>query len=290
MDDLKKLVSIKYGIDLTNDIEILKVKLPFCCEIDGCKNLKYGGGLFTQCGKESDEDFCKVCKSEINRGGSKYGTTYDRKKYNLGEFVSNTGKVEIDYVKYMKQHGYSRDMVIDAAKLREIELPANIFDKKKTLKNLDKSINRSVIVDDTESEKDSVEEIQQPVKRGRGRPRKDAKQIINEEDIDTKKETPNNSTKKSTLKPSNEVKNTTNSNIKLDKQSSSESINMSNIELEKEIELADSDSDSDDEIEVRKFDFKGITYLKDIHNNKIYTGDGDHIGVYNDETNEIEFE
>ena len=134
MDSLKKLVLMKYDIDLTNDIETLKVKLPYCCEEEGCKNLKYSAGLFTQCGKDTDEDFCKVCRSEINRTGSKYGTTNDRKKYNLGEFISNTGKMEVDYLKYMKQHGYSKEMVINAAKLREIELPENIFDKKKVLK------------------------------------------------------------------------------------------------------------------------------------------------------------
>ena len=72
----------------------------------------------------------------------------------------------------------------------------------------------------------------------------------------------------------------------------SEPVPQDELESDKEIELENSDSESDaeDEIEVRKFDFEGITYLKDINNNKIYTGDGEHIGFYNNKTKKIEFE
>ena len=278
----------------------LKVKLPFCCEEGGCKNLKYSAGLFTQCGKETDEDFCKVCRSEINHTGSKYGTTNDRKKYKLGEFISNTGKMEVDYLKYMKQHGYTKEMVINAAKLREVELPENIFDKKKMLKIPQESTKRDVVVDDSESEKDSI--IYQPVKRGRGRPRKEEKKIINQEDIETKKEKSTDSKKISAPKPA--VKDNSESKIKLVPESEPnpelepepepevEPKPEAKLESDKEIELenSDSDSDSEDEIEVRKFEFEGVTYLKDVNNNKIYTGEGEHIGFYNNKTKKIEFE
>ena len=60
--------------------------------------------------------------------------------------------------------------------------------------------------------------------------------------------------------------------------------------MRRELENSDSDSDSEDEIEVRKFEFEGVTYLKDVNNNKIYTGDGEHIGFYNINTKTIEFE
>ena len=302
MDSLKKLVFMKYNIDLTSDIETLKVKLPFCCEEGGCKNLKYSAGLFTQCGKETDEDFCKVCRSEINRTGSKYGTTNDRKKYKLGEFISNTGKMEVDYLKYMKQHGYTKEMVINAAKLREVELPENIFDKKKMLKIPQESTKRDVVVDDSESEKDSI--VNQPVKRGRGRPRKEEKKIINQEDIETKKEKSTDSKKNSAPKPA--IKDNSESKIKLVPESEPNPEPEpepevkpkpvlepeAELESDKEIELenSDSDSDSEDEIEVRKFEFEGVTYLKDVNNNKIYTGEGEHIGFYNNKTKKIEFE
>lgn len=306
MESLKKLVLMKYNIDLTNDIETLKLKLPFCKEEEGCKNLKYSGGLFTQCCKETNEDFCKVCKSEINRGGSKYGTIYDRKKYNLGEFISNNGKPEIDYLKYMKQHGYTKDMVINAAKLRELELPENIFGKKnKVLINKEVVTKRDVIVDDTESEKDSIEESESLVKRGRGRPRKDTKKIINQEDIevknDSKKQSSSNLTKQknqdSKCKIQEEIKPTVQESqpSKPEKEvDSDQEIDLDKeINLNKEINLEDSDldsdSDSEHEIEVRKFNFKGVTYLKDINNNKIYTDDGEHLGFYNNKTDNIEF-
>ena len=304
MDSLKKLVLMKYDIDLTNDIETLKVKLPFCCEEEGCKNLKYSAGLFTQCSKDTDDDFCKVCRSEINRTGAKYGTTNDRKKYKLGEFISNTGKMEVDYLKYMKQHGYTKEMVINAAKLREVELPENIFDKKKTLKIPQESTKRDVVVDDSESEKDSI--IDQPVKRGRGRPRKEEKKLINQEDIETKKEKSTDSKKKSSPKPTQKptVEDKPESKIKLvpESEPNPEPETVSEVEpkhvvepepeSDKEIELenSDSDSDSEDEIEVRNFEFEGVTYLKDVNNSKIYTGDGEHIGFYNIKTKKIEFE
>ena len=49
---------------------------------------------------------------------------------NFGSFIANTGKLEVDYLKYMKQHGYSKEMVINAARVRDIILPDNIFIEK----------------------------------------------------------------------------------------------------------------------------------------------------------------
>ena len=166
MDELISLVSKKYGIDLIKDIELLKVKLPYSGVREGCcKNLKYSGGLYTQCCKETEKDYCKVCQIEVNNGGCKYGNTEDREKVEYGKFVAKTGKEEIDYLKYMKSHGYTKEMVLEAAKLREIKLPENLFETKKK----SKETKRNVEVSDTSSESSE--------KRGRGRPKKEEKKV-----------------------------------------------------------------------------------------------------------------
>ena len=41
------------------------------------------------------------------------------------------------------------------------------------------------------------------------------------------------------------------------------------------------------EIEVRKIIYKGKTYLKEIETNKVYSEDGDEIGVYDEENEKI---
>ena len=170
MEEVIKLVIDKYSIDLSGDVEMLKVKLPFCGRSEGCKNLKYCGGLYTQCSKETEKEYCKVCQIEVNSGGNKYGNIYDREKVELGKFIANTGKQEIEYLKYMKIHGYSKEIVIEAANFRKVTLPKGIFEKKV------KEGKREVEVSDTCSESSDV------VKRGRGRPKKENKEVEVEKD------------------------------------------------------------------------------------------------------------
>ena len=234
MDELIALASKKYNIDLKKDVELLKLKLPYCGAQEGCKNLKYSGGLYTQCCKYTEKDYCKVCQIEVNNGGCKYGNTEDREKVEFGKFVAKTGKEEIDYNKYMKSHGYTKEMVIEAANLRELKLPGNVFETKKK----SKEPKRNVEVSDTSSE------CSENTKRGRGRPKKEEKQVEVRKD---------------------EIKN----------------------EVEEELKCEEED-DSGDEIEVKKFNYKGKEYLKDINDNTVYTHDGDVVGVYNEDTDTID--
>ena len=230
MDELIRLASKKYNIDLSRDVELLKLKLPYCGVEEGCcKNLKYSGGLYTQCCKSTEKDYCKVCQIEVNNGGCKYGNTEDRGKVSFGKFVAKTGKEEIDYNKYMKSHGYTKEMVIEAAELRGLKLPENLFETKKK----SKEEKRNVEVSDTSSESS------EGTKKGRGRPKKEDKKIEVTKDED--------------------------------------------VELESEDE-----DDSGDEIEVKKFNYKGNEYLKDINDNTVYTHDGEVVGVYNEDTDSID--
>ena len=230
MEEMIKYINEKYKIDISKDVELLKVNLPYCGEEEGCKNLKYCGGLYTQCKKETSKDYCKVCQVEINKEGSKYGTTYDRNQYELGKYIAKTGKQELDYNKYMKSHNYSKEMVIEAAKMRKLKLPENIFEKKKEVNR------RKVEVNDTSSEcSEEVKEEKKEEKKGRGRPKKEEKTV----------------------------------------------------EVKKEEEEEEIDDDSEDEIEVKRFNHKGKNYLKDINNNRVYTEDGEEVGVYDEDLDEI---
>lgn len=236
MDELIAVASKKYNIDLKRDVELLKLKLPYCGVEEGCKNLKYSGGLFTQCCKSTEKDYCKVCQIEVNNGGNKYGNTDDREKVSFGKFVGNNGKEEIDYNKYMKSHNYTKEMVIEAANLREIKLPENLFEKK----TKSKEEKRNVEVSDTSSESSEV------TKRGRGRPKKEEKKVEVEKD------------------ESNEIV------------------------INEELKIEDNEDDSGDEIEVKKFNYNGKEYLKDINDNTVYTADGEVVGVYNEDTDSID--
>jgi len=50
----------------------------------------------------------------------------------------------------------------------------------------------------------------------------------------------------------------------------------------------ESEDESGDEIEVKKFNYKGTEYLKDINDNTVYTHEGDVVGVYNEDTDSID--
>ena len=177
-----------------------------------------------------------MCQIEVNNGGNKYGNTEDRGKVIFGKFVGNNGKEEIDYNKYMKSHGYSKEMVIEAANLREIKLPENLFETKKKKKEG----KRNVEVSDTSSESSEV------TKRGRGRPKKEEKKV------------------------------------EVEKDESEELV------INEELKVEENEDDSGDEIEVRKFNYKGKEYLRDINDNTVYTANGEVIGVYNEDTDIID--
>jgi hypothetical protein len=255
MEEIIKYINEKYKIDISKDVELLKVNLPYSGEEEGCKNLKYCGGLYTQCKKETGKEYCKVCQVEINKEGSKYGTTYDREKFELGKYIAKTGKQELDYGKYMKSHNYSKEMVIEAAKMRKQELPKNIFEKKK------ESVNkRNVEVSDTSSEcSEPVEKKEE--KKEEKQEKQEEKQEKKEENKEEKKEE-----KKGRGRPKKEEK---------------------TIEVKEEEEEKEIHDDSEDEIEVKRFSHKGKSYLKDINNNKVYTEDGEEVGVYDEDLDEI---
>lgn len=105
---------------------------------DCCKAIIYNHGLYTQCTNKTSLDICKSCKS------LKYGRIEERLKYKPGElFVLKNGKKETEYKKIIKKFNYN---------ISELKL---YFTSNNINYNLDDEQIKS-----------------NPVKKGRGRPRK----------------------------------------------------------------------------------------------------------------------
>jgi hypothetical protein len=73
--------------------------IPYCGVIyeNLCKGIVYNHGLYTQCKKHVSGEFCTLCMK------LKYGRIEDRKKFEIGKFITNNGKKEVDYEDYVKK-------------------------------------------------------------------------------------------------------------------------------------------------------------------------------------------
>lgn len=99
--------NVNKTIDCVKKTEII---LPYYGKIfpDRCKGLVYNHGLYTQC-KENclTNDFCKKCKN------NKYGSVYDRQKYDIGKYITPSGKKEMDYNNFIVKMNYNINDVRD---------------------------------------------------------------------------------------------------------------------------------------------------------------------------------
>jgi hypothetical protein len=138
---LKQLLDNTYGSPITSQKTDTYMKpdiiLPFCGNIDlkCCKSVVYNHGLYTQCTKQTNDFTCKMCTK------LKYGSIEDRIKSKPNKFVTPEGKKEIPYDKFVEKMEYKMEHVIDAL------------------------YNAGIIYTFEDS-------IRQPIKKGRGRPKK----------------------------------------------------------------------------------------------------------------------
>lgn len=141
VSELKQLLDNTYGVPVMPDESEMRVKqpiiLPFCGKIDPlcCKSVVYNHGLYTQCTKQTNDITCKTCSK------LKYGSIEDRIKSKPNEFVSPDGKKEIPYHKFVEKMEYNMEDVNEAL------------------------YNAGIIYA-------FGNERQEPIKKGRGRPKK----------------------------------------------------------------------------------------------------------------------
>jgi len=85
----------------TNEIINYPHCIPYCGIIydNLCKGIVYNHGLYTQCKKNVSGEFCNNCQKQ------KYGNIEDRKRFEVGKFVTNNGKKEVKYEDYVKKSG-----------------------------------------------------------------------------------------------------------------------------------------------------------------------------------------
>ena len=88
----------------SDTIKKTEIILPYYGEVisDNCKQLVYNHGLYTQCKEKCiKSECCKKCKN------NKYGTVFDRQKYNIGKYIISSGKKELDYNSFILKMNYN---------------------------------------------------------------------------------------------------------------------------------------------------------------------------------------
>ena len=144
--DLKSLLNKHSNIEKRINTKDKEIILPFCGVIneDCCKAIVYNHGLYTQCTKKTKNELCSGCIK------LKYGKIEDRLKFEKDKFVTENGKKEIPYEKFMRKMGYSYEEV--TKKLKDLGLSYDLANNSK----------------------------QKEQKKGRGRPKK-----VKPEDLDS---------------------------------------------------------------------------------------------------------
>ena len=162
------------------------IVLPWCGKINDelCLCLRKDLGLYTQCKKSRSSNtssYCVNCQKLIDRHGgeSPYGTVSDRQKCGIMEYKDPQGKSPISFNTIMKKLNQSREEVELEGKRLGLCIPECHFEEKKEKRGRPK---KDTSTEDTESDKSDVDQIQtvEPQeKKKRGRPKKEKEIISN---------------------------------------------------------------------------------------------------------------
>ena len=114
-----------------------EIMLPWC-GVDElkCENIKKNSGLYTQCSKMKEGcEYCKVCARSIEKNGgvSKYGRVSDREKCSIMEYVDpSSGKKPSSYSEYMKKNNLTMEEVEKYGKMCGVVVPSCHFEENKS--------------------------------------------------------------------------------------------------------------------------------------------------------------
>lgn len=281
-----KEVSLKYGIELKELLKMInievkeveeisrktlsKIPMPFTgvmC-VSNCNAIRVNHGLYTQCTNEhsirkNGYNVCKTCVKQIEKnsnGKPTYGYIQDR--IELGEdYKDIKGKSPIAYGNIMEKLNISRKDVEEEAERLGLKLNEKIFEVKKSQRGRPK---KSTDVIDTASE------CSEPVKRGRGRPKKESKRVT--------EYTSNEEIQISTPPPERVTSASSPPEIKEEKSE----IKEENPEIKEEEE----DSD-EEELAVTEFTYKGIKYLKAEDNTLYDVNTHEEIGIWDPDSKKV---
>jgi hypothetical protein len=234
------------------------VPMPFVgvMEEGCCHGLKRNQGLMTQCKNEKiDKLYCVGCLKETEKNSSgkpNNGSIEDRMTaYSLGkEYRDPKGKSPVAYIKVMEKLKLSEEDVKREAKLKNVELPSDIF-------------TRTVSKRGRPKKNDTVRQESSEPKR-RGRPKKTGKplEVSTTEDLFA-----------SLISEAKAKSPTTESKVK---------------EPVVEKPPVQEEKTEAEEVKVKKFEFKGRMYYRTADNVLYDPKTQDCVGVFNEERQEIE--
>ena len=286
-----------------------EISMPWCgVESECCENLKRNNGLYTQCmNKKWNGGDCKECVKAIEKNGgvSKHGRVSDRLKVGIMDYIDpSSGKRVSRYSEYMKKNNVTREEVERYGKMMGVEIEEIHFEEGEEKKKRGRPKKEVV--------EEKVEE-----KKKRGRPKKE-KQIVSngagedliasllEESREEKSESVEENKKESVVENKmesvveNEMEKNVEENMESVEENKKESVvenkmekNVENkkesvVENEKESVEEEEEEDDEEETIVIKFDIKGVTYLKSSDNVLYDMSSHDVVGIWNEETSEIE--
>ena len=273
----------------------LRVELPWCgVKLSGCVGLLYNGGLYTQCGKSFEGEYCVGCIGR-KESGKWNGDVSERMKCKIGEY-SVGGKKEVSYMKWLSKNGVSREMAERYAESRGLSIPLEHFVERESRRGRPRKselvvesveLKSELVVESVELKSELVELksesvelkselvvesvvesvelkselVVEPVKKKRGRPRKEKSMSSNNEGEELIA---------SLLKERKESELC----VVVNDVSSSSS--------EKE-----ASSDAEEETLVIKIEIDGKTYLKSEDNTVFDFMSHDELGIWNEKENKI---
>ena len=154
---MRKVSKCGYGSyeEMKERVERYKEKrivLPWSGEVEGCKEIKYNMGLYTQCG-EGEEERCKSCEKEcMKKGEKRYGTIEERKRSGMLEYKDPRGKGVVRYIEIMRKLNLTKEEVIEEGKRQGVKVAECHFEEKSVKRGRPKK--EKEIVSEKRSEED----------------------------------------------------------------------------------------------------------------------------------------
>ena len=288
---LRKVCACGYGVyeEMKERVERYKerkIVLPWSGEVEGCKELKYNMGLYTQCGESvlsGESEYCVGCVKEYSKKGEhRYGTVEERKGRGIMEYKDPRGKGVVRYTEIMKKLNLTKEEVLSEAKRQGVEVAECHFEEKSAKRGRPRK------------EKEVVGE-----KKKRGRPRKEKEMVSNkagedliasllneskaerEDPIVGKTEPKEKAMPKESSADKPDPKEKATPSADKDKEKSKPSAEP------KEKPSADT-ADEEEETVVIKYEIGGITYLKSEDNVLYDMKTHDCVGIWNELTKKID--
>jgi hypothetical protein len=247
-----------------------------------CNGIVKNNGLYTQCVKAVDsvDGYCKTCESQP------YGNIEQRLKSGLYDYKDPKGKSPKRYLEVLKKKNISKEEMLEKCKKAEIEIVEEHLEEVSTKRGRPKS----------DKSNESGE------KKSKGRPKKEKKvvEVSNEEDLFANLVMEAQKKEEVVEMPPKEVKEVKEPKEKKVKEPKEKKTKGRPKKETKEVEISKAEESEElveelvEEVEeadvVTKIEYEGKQYYKSKKSGIIYNVEQDVVGIWNKETNKIDFE